>query len=904
MEDASNEQAHAHLLEEDAYEVEKQHRALSDGEQQAGLSQVIPPVDPPQALPAGVPKVDARWVVKILDVVLYCGPDELNRYNIQARCYKNTLLGLKMVNIECKSGMSADAVVPALLEQLGLLRSDQFDFAVIRDVYHLPNYSSYPWEELVYKNYCSTLSKPFKLCAEGFPERQLDGAVGNVAVSHSTVQFLVDNQDALDVTNYETWEEAIAGLLQKGSFQFHQFTMTEQSVEQKRLPFKPCINIRSFTERELQTAMRGITNKIKKQITEPLLESRRVVSCAAHLGTECSSKEAVPKYQCASPACTRWLCSKGVAETTSYCDKCLEKQFVTPTKIRKAGESCSYRGPFHYGDLKRCTQGIAECKNLACATCTTMNLAMSLCVLNNDSRICASCSEARLAIPSLYTHVFKDESKDDGLMVEMTTIEEDNDYLFAGLHNADTQCAVIAMVQAQNAVPPLREVTLTHNCSSPASCQASFIELVTRVKNQKALTPSASGPRPERTSLTRKAKGRSNVQCDNDAVARLTKQIKIKMFFDEAALRGLSEAEAKTKKSAVEKEQVDVSELVSKVFSGFCKEGSSRLQELTRYHSLQMNRCLTCEVEWSRTIAYQDVVVPVYLQDNYGNEAGTIDEAFEFSAKPTFCRNSCNDSECKGVDMASCSAPCGPVPQVLLLYFMFQKNRTAPFKVPFTYVLYMTGVRYDLRSLICHIGERKKTYGGLDGHYVNYSRRLGTLSKLERWYRFDDNETMQLEPNGNILPGDKPYFAYYVRLPAASENRPEGCFEQTSWRKPPPGNHPAQKRFLCVCCTLSTSTLTELPSHVVHAPCSSSPQGRTPRGRKNLCVFASLSPHRPLPFHLVCALSSSPTPPSVCMHPRLCVCIPSSSPTPPSVLLPLSSHRKRLRSLGPAREDR
>jgi len=260
------------------------------------------------------------------------------------------------------------------------------------------------------------------------------------------------------------------------------------------------------------------------------------------------------------------------------------------------------------------------------------------------------------------------------------------------------------------------------------------------------------------------------VQCDNDAVARLTKQIKIKMFLDEAALRGLSETEAKTKKSAVVKEQVDVSELVGKVFSGFCKEGSSRLQELTRYHSLQMNRCLTCEVEWSRTTAYHDVVLPVYLQDKYGNEAGTIEEAFEFSAKPTLNRMKCHDSECKGVDMASCTIPCGPVPQVLLLYFMFQKNRTAPFKVPFTYVLYATGVRYDLRSLICHIGERKNTYGGLSGHYVNYSRRLGTISKLERWYRFDDNETMKLEPNGNILPGDKPYFAYYVRLPAASEN--------------------------------------------------------------------------------------------------------------------------------------
>ena len=266
--------------------------------------------------------------------------------------------------------------------------------------------------------------------------------------------------------------------------------------------------------------MKGITKKIKKQKKVSLQESRRVVSCAAHLSTECFKK--VPKYQCASLACTRWLCSKGVAETTPYCEKCLEKQFVTPTNIRKVGESCTYKGELHYGDLKRCTRGTTECKNLACATCTTINLAMSLCVLNNDTRICAACSETRLTIPSLYTHVIKDESKDDGGPVEITTIEEDNEYLFAGLHNADTQCAVIAMVQAQNAVPPLREVTLAHNCSSPESCQASFIKLVQRVKNQEALTSSASATRPERASLSRKAKGRSNVQNDNQAVARLT----------------------------------------------------------------------------------------------------------------------------------------------------------------------------------------------------------------------------------------------------------------------------------------------------------------------------------------------------------------------------------------------
>jgi uncharacterized UBP type Zn finger protein len=292
------------------------------------------------------------------------------------------------------------------------------------------------------------------------------------------------------------------------------------------------------------------------------------------------------------------------------------------------------------------------------------------------------------------------------------------------------------------------------------------------------------------------------VQNDNQAVARLTQQIKIKIFLDEAKLRGISEKEAQTKKSAVAKEQVDVSELVGKVFSGFCKEGSSRLQELTRYHCLQRSRCLTCKVEWSQTIPYE-VVVPVNLQDVYGNEAGTIDEAFKFSAKPTLKRRKCNDSECEGVDVASCTIPCGPAPQVLLLYFIFQKNRTAPFKVPFTYVLYGTGARYDLRSLICHIGERKNTYGGITGHYVNYSKRLGTTSKLERWYRFDDHETMKLEPCENILPGDKPYFAYYVRLPAATENSLEGCFEQTSWRVPLPGNHPAQEQLLCVLYSLS-----------------------------------------------------------------------------------------------------
>ena len=419
---------------------------------------------------------------------------------------------------------------------------------------------------MAHKNYCSTLSKTYNLCADGFPQRQQDGAVGNVAVSRSTVQFLVDNEVELDVTKYDTWEAVIAGLLlQKGNFQFHRFTMNEQSEEQKEKPYIACYLTQSYTADDLRKTMKGITRKISKQQKWPLQESgttkgltkkikkqqevlvqesetiqqitkksrrskkitkkgkkqqkevpkenRRRVSCAAHLSAQCTIQQTVPRYpcvpsyRCASSACNRWLCSHGDAETTPLCDKCLEKQFLTPTKICNEGASCSHTGDCHYGDLKLCTQGTAGCKNLVCASCTLRSLSLFPCVGNKGIRICASCSDASLAIPSLSKHVLasKDESKGGGGRVEMTKIKEENDCLFAGLHNADTQCAVITIVQAQNAVPPLRDVTLTHQCESPETCQnSSFIELVRRANTQQPLTSQAPLKR-KRDSLQRVA---------------------------------------------------------------------------------------------------------------------------------------------------------------------------------------------------------------------------------------------------------------------------------------------------------------------------------------------------------------------------------------------------------------
>jgi hypothetical protein len=784
---------------------------------------------------------------------LYSAPDELEWYNIQKHYYEGALLGLTMVTIEYK--LNTD-VMPALLSQLkALLSTDQFDFAVIRDVYHLPNYSSYPWEEMAHKNYCSTRSETYNLCADGFPQRQQDGAVGNVALSRSTVQFLVDNEEEFDVTKYDTWEGVIAGLLlQKGNFQFHRFTMNEQSVEQKQKPFVACYLTQgeSYTADDLRKTMKGITKKIwkqqncalqesgttkgltkkikkqqeelvqesgtmeqitkrrskkiakkdkKQQQKESPQENRRIVSCAAHLSAPCTIQQSVPSYRCASSACARWLCSHGEAETTPLCESCLEKQFLTPTKICNDGASCSYTCHWHYGDLKLCTQGTTGCKNLACASCTVRSLSLFRCVRNKDIRICTSCSDASLTIPSLSKHLAasKDESKGGGGSVEMTTIKEDDNCLFAGLHNADTQCAVIAMVQAQNAVAPLRDVTLTHQCESPETCQKSFIGLVRRVNTQQPLTSPAPVKR-QRGSLARSAKARSltSVQCDNAAVADLTKSIKVAMYLGAEVWQQLEEKDAKKKKRKVEKEQVDVGELLGKVFSGFCAEGKSQLQRLTAYHSLQINYCLKCKGEWSTKSVSEDAV-PLVLNDDWGNEAKTIHEAFNFSAKPIRKRLRCNDANCAGVEASSCTIPYGPAPHVLLLQFNYTKNRKLPFQVPFTYELHATGARYELLSLNCHIGPLAlDTNGAHSGHYVNYSKRVSENNEQGAWYRADDNVVQKLKPGENILPGDKPYFAYYVRLPAGADTTSEGGFEQTVWVEPGPnmGSRPAQKQFM------------------------------------------------------------------------------------------------------------
>ena len=583
------------------------------------------------------------------------------------------------------------------------------------------------------------------------------------------------------------------------------------------------------------------------------------MSCAAHLSAQCTIQQTVPSYRCASSACNRWLCSHGDAETTPLCDKCLEKQFLTPTKICNEGASCSHTGDCHYGDLKLCTQGTAGCKNLVCASCTLRSLSLFPCVGNKGIRICASCSDASLAIPSLSKHVLasKDESKGGGGRVEMTKIKEENDCLFAGLHNADTQCAVITIVQAQNAVPPLRDVTLTHQCESPETCQnSSFIELVRRANTQQPLTSQAP-LKQKRVSLQRVAKARSSVvqEWDNTAVAVLTKNIKVAVYLDEEVLQQLEKKDAKKKRREVEKEQVDVGELLGKVFSGFCAEGKSQLRRLTAYHSLQMNYCLKCNGEWSTKSVSEDAV-PLVLNDDWGNEAKTIHEAFHFSAKPIRKRLRCNDANCAGVEASSCTIPYGPAPHVLLLQFNYTKNRKLPFQVPFTYELHATGAMYELLSLNCHIGPLAlDTNGAHSGHYVNYSKRVSENSEQGAWYRADDNVVQKLKPGENILPGDKPYFAYYVRLPAGADTTSEGGFEQTVWGEPGPnmGSRPAQKQFMPLCVGVSLPHHLPLPIHVVRLllPLPPLPQVRTSKRRDEKPKEVSAhSAEKSLPTHL------------------------------------------------------
>jgi ubiquitin C-terminal hydrolase len=127
---------------------------------------------------------------------------------------------------------------------------------------------------------------------------------------------------------------------------------------------------------------------------------------------------------------------------------------------------------------------------------------------------------------------------------------------------------------------------------------------------------------------------------------------------------------------------------------------------------------------------------------------------------------------------------------VLILNFNFKNNRKDPFKVPFTYELYATGVRYELRSLSCHRGKLAHGNGAHGGHYINYSKKVSKITNQEGWYRADDRVTRKVDPIA-IVPEDKPYLAYYVRL-TASEPGPTGYFEQTCWETVPKGgNRPA-----------------------------------------------------------------------------------------------------------------
>jgi hypothetical protein len=223
-------------------------------------------------------------------------------------------------------------------------------------------------------------------------------------------------------------------------------------------------------------------------------------------------------------------------------------------------------------------------------------------------------------MPSFSKHV--DAAKDCGshdLSVETATIDEIDDCRYAGLNNKDTQCAVISAVQAQNAVPPLRELALSHDCISPVPCQLSFNTLVERVHNQQPFTMVASSSKGTRATLERvaKAKAPSIVRYDNEEVYRLTKKIKFDLLKVSATV------------------QVDLAELVVSLFTSFCEVGYERLLKLAGYRSLRINRCLTCEEEWTKVETCP--VLHLYVERNDGNASTTLEEVFRCAAKPGSC---------------------------------------------------------------------------------------------------------------------------------------------------------------------------------------------------------------------------------------------------------------------------
>ena len=152
------------------------------------------------------------------------------------------------------------------------------------------------------------------------------------------------------------------------------------------------------------------------------------------------------------------------------------------------------------------------------------------------------------------------------------------------------------------------------------------------------------------------------------------------------------------------------------------------------------------------------------MQDEQGNEARTIAQAFDLFGKTSLIELDC--SNCESAVSYCQQIVCEPTPKVLIINL--QSGKQGCYELPLYFQLPGTRSFYRLICFICHIGQ-VVGYVAPSGHYNAYMlRKSSAHPQGDKWYLSDDqakteNLVWELSTR-EIRANDKPYICFFDLL--------------------------------------------------------------------------------------------------------------------------------------------
>ena len=297
---------------------------------------------------------------------------------------------------------------------------------------------------------------------------------------------------------------------------------------------------------------------------------------------------------------------------------------------------------------------------------------------------------------------------------------------------------------------------------------ADFSKLVSRAHYQKRFPPSYDDFKKLPLNAPEEERDKEAASTDSEEINRLLQEVKTKLTSKAEALLQQDADQLILKLLDIQRDCTTAfhnskgryEELSLQAEADQHRSASHVESSIVNLNTIELTWCLQCHRKKAVTKDPYPIF-PLPMQDEQGNEATTIAQAFELFGKTKLIEHDCEN--CEAAVSCSRQVVCGPTPKVLIINL--QSGKQGCYELPLYFQLPGTQSFYRLICFICHIGQ-VIGYVASSGHYDAYMlRKSSTHPQGDKWYLSDDqaktkNLVWELATR-EIRAKDKPYLCFF-----------------------------------------------------------------------------------------------------------------------------------------------